>query len=167
MNEFRLVKRSDLPTRFPFRGSNAGLPHARLHKLGNLYFSKAAAEVFGSRKRAVVEYNEDARTLKFIAVDKPPRGLAEKDTFPLNWHLHKGSVMNAWVAVKRLLKFLGLEFTGPANFKVVNINRETHSLVVVLPPAAPVAPNQDEDREADAEPVAGAGAVNQAQLPAS
>ena len=144
MNEFRLVKRSDLPTRFPFRGSSPGLPSARLHKLGNLYFSKAAAEVFGSRKLAIVEYDEDARTLKFTAVDKPPRGLPEKDTFPLNWHMHKGSVMNAWVAVKRLLKFLGFEFTGPVGFQVTSVDPETHSLVVVLPPAPPAA-NQADD----------------------
>ena len=52
--------------------------------------------------------------------------------------------MNAWVAVKRLLKFLGFEFTGPVGFQVTSVDPETHSLVVVLPPAPPAA-NQADD----------------------
>lgn len=133
---FKFVKRSLLPPKNRFNGKTAGKPHVRLHKGGTLYFSKMAGEAFAGRGRAVIEYDEDAQTLKFTAVDKPPRGLAEEDCFLITRHQHKGSVINCCIAVKRLLKYLGFEFAQPIDFPFVQMNLETHSIELMIPAAA-------------------------------
>ena len=130
---FKFVKRSLLPSTNRFNGKMAGQPHVRLHKGGTLYFSKMAGEVFASRERAVIEYDEDAQTLKFTAVDKPPRGLAEDDCFLITRHNYKGAAVNSCIAVKRLLRYLGFEYAQPIDFPVSAMNLETHSIELVIP----------------------------------
>ena len=130
---FKFVKRSLLPSPKRFNGKMAGQPHVRLHRGGTLYFSKMATEVFGDFGRAIIEYDEDAQTLKFTAVDKPPRGLAEDDTFLITRHNHKGAVMNCCIAAKRLLKYLGFEYSEAIDFTVDAINSETHTIVLGIP----------------------------------
>ena len=136
-DNFRVVRRTDLPSRSRFNGSKAGNPHVRLHKHCNLHFSKAAAEMFDGRARAVVSYDEHAGTLKFTAVDKPPKGLKQEDCFVLNYHSYKGARTDCAVAVKRLWEFLRLEFLAPADVEIVDLNQQARSITVAVPPAPP------------------------------
>lgn len=150
---FKFVKRSLLPSKNRFNGKMAGQPHVRLHKGGTLYFSKMAGEVFAGRGRAVIEYDEEAQTLKFTAVDKPPRGLAEDDTFLITRHNHKGAVVNSCIAAKRLLKYLGFEYANPIDFPVKpgSLNLETHSIELVIPAVGREEQQLDEESD-QAEP---------------
>ena len=155
MDNFRVVRRTDLPSRSRFNGSKPGDPHARLHKHGNLHFSKAAAEMFEGRQRAVVSFDEDAHTLKFTAVDKPPKGLKPEDCFVLNYHSYKGVRTDCAVAVKRLWEFLRIEFVGPADVEILNLNQQAHSITVAVPaPASSPAEEQQQEETVAAAAVA-------------
>ena len=145
-----LVKRSALPARTRFNGSEAGVPRVRYNKLGYLHFSKKACEAFSMasepglrspRELAVVEFDEDTKTLTFTAIDKPPRGLTEEDCFRIRWVDYKGGTMNAEIAVKRLLNYVGFEYNEGIEFPIVSM--EKHSIVVSLPKPA----NRTEDAE--------------------
>ena len=135
MPAFKIVKRSDLPAKNTFNGRMPGAARVRLHRTGNLNFSKLAAEPFTDRSMAYVEYDEEVRSLRFTAVDKPLRGLAKDDHFEIR--RHKASPGTTVIAMKRLLKYLGFEFTGKEalNFEIVSINLEQHSIAVVVPAA--------------------------------
>lgn len=130
-----LVKRSDLPARSRFNGSMAGLPRARYNKMGYLHFSKNACEVLAAHPFAVVEFDEEAQTLTFTAVAKPPKGLTEEDCFVIRWIDYKGGTMNAEIAVKRLLRYVGFEYKDGIDFPIASINPEKHSIAVRLPQA--------------------------------
>lgn len=139
-----LVKRSALPARTRFNGSEAGVPRVRYNKLGYLHFSKKACEAFSMarevglaspRELALVEFDEEAKTLTFTAIDKPPKGLTEEDCFRIRWVDYKGGTMNAEIAVKRLLNYVGFEYNEGIEFPIVSTNLEKHSIAVSLPPA--------------------------------
>lgn len=158
MDNFRVVKRTSLPSQSRFNGSSPGAPRVRLHKTGNLNFSKLACEVFAvphsegasrpPRVLAIVEYDEDARTLKITGVDKPPKPLGEDDCFRLIWHQYKGSHFNCVMAAKRLLRYLGLEFQEPIDFPVASMNPETHSIVLTVPVSNHSAGDREDDQAA-------------------
>src|SRR5262245_48197188 len=110
----RLVKRTDLPSgRNRFQGTQPSEPRAHLQKTGILNFSKLATEAFKERKRAMVEYDEQARTLTFTALERLPRGLEDADCFPIHHHAYKGKPSGSTITVKRLLAFLGFESKQP------------------------------------------------------
>ena len=153
-DNFRVVRRTDLPSRSRFNGSKPGNPHVRLHKLGNLNFSKTAAEIFEGRPRAVVAYDEQAGTLKFTAVDKPPKGLTEEQCFPLNYHSYKGARTDCAIAVKRLFAFLDIELSGPVDLSILELNQQAHSITIAVPASASWSPEEQQQESAAAAAVA-------------
>lgn len=163
-----LVKRSALPARTRFNGSEAGVPRVRYNKMGYLHFSKKACEAFTvahpdggprpPRELALVEFDEEEKTLTFTAIDKPPKGLTEEDCFPIRWIDYKGGTMNAEIAVKRLLNYVGFEYNEGIEFPIVSTNLEKHSIVVSLPKPA----NRTEDAEERDSQLAPAAAPNHA-----
>lgn len=167
-----LVKRSDLPARSRFNGSMAGAPRVRYNKLGYLHFSKNACEAFAvphpdggprpPRELALVEFDEDVKTLTFIAIDKPPKGLTEEDCFPIRWIDYKGGTMNAEIAVKRLLRYVGFEYQEGIDFPIASINPEKHSIAVRLPQANQ--PENGGEAATDSAAVRYQGAVGQANI---
>ena len=160
-DNFRVVRRTDLPARARFNGSTPGKPHVRLHKLGNLHFSKAAAEIFDGRPMVFVSFDEEAQRIKFSAVDKPPKGLTEAECFPLNYHSYKGTRTDCAIAVKRLFALLEIEFVAPIDVSILELNPQAHSITVAVPKPAPA--NQTEEQEEAAPEVAAAPAANQGQ----
>ena len=159
-DNFRVVRRTDLPARARFNGSTPGKPHARLHKLGNLHFSKAAAEIFDGRPMVFVSFDEEARRVKFTAVDKPPKGLEEEHCFPLNYHSYKGTRTDCAIAVKRLFALLEIEFVAPVDVSIGELNPQAHSITVAVPTPTPA--NEEHDQETAAA-AAVAPAPNQGQ----
>ena len=164
-DNFRVVRRTDLPARARFNGSTPGKPHVRLHKLGNLHFSKAAAEIFDGRPMAFVSFDEETRRGKFTAVDKPPKGLEEQHCFPLNYHSYKGTRTDCAIAVKRLFTFLDIELSGPVDVPILELNPQAHSITVALPVPAPAAAKNQSESEEQGEAAAAAAEAPESPAP--
>lgn len=129
MAAFQIIKRTDVPAAHFSR--EAGAPNVRLHKGGQMFFSKRAAEVLGhDHPLLVVAFDEEAGKLKLMAVEMPPKGLDLEDCFPLR--VKNNHMLFNPAALLRHIGFHRKTKESQA-LEVVDIDAARHTLTVVLP----------------------------------
>ena len=148
---FVIVPRSSLE--FPrLNGSAPGPPSVRYSKIGQLVFSKRAAEIFSPHTLVIAGYDNDEHALCITAVAAPPEGYTEAACYPLQWVKRSKDTEKVYgycsMAVRRLLRRLGFESLveqAPMDFEILSINAETKSIVVRIP-ATPEDADQKQDQ---------------------
>jgi hypothetical protein len=126
---FQLIRKSDVPWATVRRGRLI----ARLTKQGQIQFNRPVTEAFGEFELAVIEYDEDAGTLKLTACVTPPKGLDPEDCFRLSKSVHKDRVAGSFISAKALLKWMGFTAIGAHKLEIAGINAERHSVTLILP----------------------------------
>ena len=142
---FEIVPRSSLEGK---RGSNfgrwgggpggAGPPNVRHDKSGRLSFSVRAADVFKPHKMLIAGFDKDARALCFTAVEKPPEGYDVDACYRIQWIKGKNLANHCTLAAGHLLAAVGFKAPVCMDFPVINVDPESHSIIVGIPevPAA-------------------------------
>lgn len=136
MPEFRMIKRTDVPTAGVV-SERVRRPIARLHRGGTCYFSVAAVGALSDRDcRVLAEFDERAAVLRVSVVgEKLPKGFTREDTFPLRVRTSKRNKRAiGMLSLKALLRYIGFEANGAQDLKIVEIDSERHTLSMVLPP---------------------------------
>jgi hypothetical protein len=138
---FRTIKHSALANwrrSIPRCTPSASVRYSR--RTCSLWFSKLACEIFDYRTRALIEYNDQNRTLRFTvyAADAIPRGLDERDCFNLRYVGGKsGAARSGLLSLRRLLRHLGRDPLTMASgqWKLVEVDAERHSIALQVPAA--------------------------------
>lgn len=133
MPEFFIVKRADLPIS---RGPVARMPHARMHKSGNLFLSVVSVEALGNQDCGLlVEFAEKEKILKFTAVEQLPRGITEADLFQLRVRTGKKNKRPmGMVYIKGLLRLIGYAPNGESlDFPVAAFDPLNRSISLTIP----------------------------------
>ena len=135
MPEFRVVKRGDVPV---LNQKRPDIPHVRLSKAHTLLLSVKATELLSNFQecRLLIEYDEDANTLKLSNPERLPAGVAIEDCFPM--HLNRGQKAShrpmGAVAIRALLRYIGYTGNGGSvELPVQSADRQTRSLSLALP----------------------------------
>lgn len=129
---FRPIRKTEVPQ--ACRGPWRTVPIVRLDRRGQVYFSKYAAVAFSDRRLVAVDFDDEARLLRFTAVDAPPDGMSEDDLFRLT---PAGPSANdgCSLAARSLLRHLGFHMNGGQELAIAHLDQAGHSISVVLPAA--------------------------------
>jgi hypothetical protein len=134
MPEFRIVRRTDVPANDKMP-KLAQPPHARLHSGGTLFLNVLATEVISDSDCGIlVEYDDQANTLKLSNPEKLPRGVSESDCFPMRVRCGKKQRRaTGMISMKRLLRHIGYQINGACDFPVKHVDKENRSITVEVP----------------------------------
>lgn len=142
MRHFEIVPRSIEKNRRP--GPKGGPPNVRYDQSGRLSFSKLAAVVFEPHALCIVGYDREAKELCFTAVDKPPAGYTEAACYGINWiNSKKNGHSHCIVAARSLFQKIGFSSEANFDFPVLNLDAESHSIIVAIPAIAETTATQE------------------------
>lgn len=136
MPEFRIVKRTDVPTKGAV-GSRVQPPMARLHSNGTLHLSvRAAAALSDHDCHMLAEFDVDTRILRLTVIngEAPPWGLTKEECFMMRVRKPpKGHHNYGAISVQGLFGYIGFRSNGAQTFEIVELDPDRHSISFLLP----------------------------------